>query len=433
MHSPESSDNFKEPTKPGPYKRTVQDRERPSERELIEQVFTEDNLKQLGLEDYVTLLRTFPSDLVTHVTRHGFRDHTGHPYHTAGMGELHHGLEQMLEDGLLKSNLARNIEGGIDVDSLEHVIGLRGCRTKRQALSRLASLVAKHKDGLSPWYPDRAAVHVATGADVANSYYGAEAGNESFVIYPGTLLVAEGRIGSGHFGNATGGAHNDMWWYPRNPDGVSLDAGILFLPADAQVDPETGSRYRSDAAEPGVQHDGQDLSPPLAEQTIPSRDYWETYFNAHPEQRPSKLVYYHGEDPTTTLHEWLAEQRIPIEAHDQLDLREMFPDHFLAERGLDTRPGQTAFVEQAQRVIAEYFADETPENLERMVYEDLGAGKSLASIATNMGYDDPREIAAPLVERGFIAQEDVIAQTYSLTESGDERLKQLQTSLKNTG
>ena len=41
-----------------------------------------------------------------------------------------------------------------------------------------------------------------------------------------------------------------------------------------------------------------------AKDSINSEEFWENYFLEHPEQRPSKVVFYEGGDPTKALENW---------------------------------------------------------------------------------------------------------------------------------
>lgn len=41
-----------------------------------------------------------------------------------------------------------------------------------------------------------------------------------------------------------------------------------------------------------------------AKDTISSEEYWKNYFSKDPDNKPSKIVYYEGEDPTEALDEW---------------------------------------------------------------------------------------------------------------------------------
>ena len=40
------------------------------------------------------------------------------------------------------------------------------------------------------------------------------------------------------------------------------------------------------------------------DKTVTSVEYWENYFDEHPDTKPSKIVYYTGGDPTQALQQW---------------------------------------------------------------------------------------------------------------------------------
>ena len=42
----------------------------------------------------------------------------------------------------------------------------------------------------------------------------------------------------------------------------------------------------------------------VAENAVKSENFWEEYFKEHPEQKPSKIVYYSGNNPTDALYDW---------------------------------------------------------------------------------------------------------------------------------
>jgi len=77
--------------------------ELPYSKEDIVQNFTEEHLASLSTEDYVDLLRRFPGEMLTHVTRHGIRDHADLFTHTKGVGEFSDTLNTVLDKKELKS------------------------------------------------------------------------------------------------------------------------------------------------------------------------------------------------------------------------------------------------------------------------------------------------------------------------------------------
>lgn len=112
------------------------------------------------------------------------------------------------------------------------------------------SIVGKNK------YADKTAVHLAAES-VADSLYGGEHGNELFAIFPADFIASQHA-----FAFNTGESNwtftkpcpelnwNDVSVWPKKfGGGISLDAGVTFLPKSILVDPETGSRYVSEERE----------------------------------------------------------------------------------------------------------------------------------------------------------------------------------------
>ena len=75
----------------------------PYNREDITKYFNEDNLSKMSLQEYELLLKRFPSEVVTHVTRQGVRDHTGHMWHHGGLDKHSNGFVDIVKDGRIRS------------------------------------------------------------------------------------------------------------------------------------------------------------------------------------------------------------------------------------------------------------------------------------------------------------------------------------------
>ena len=130
--------------------------------EDITKYFSEEHLASLSLEDYKTLLKRFPSEMVAHVTRQGIRDHTGMVYHLAGAGEYVDGFMKMLEDGRLRSPLGVHLAEKEKMDAVSKFLNLSGFKNKEDALDYVNSLTNENVQGESGSYTDRMAVHFAT-------------------------------------------------------------------------------------------------------------------------------------------------------------------------------------------------------------------------------------------------------------------------------
>ena len=213
----------------------------PHTKEEIIKYFNEEHLASLSLEEYALLMRRFPGEMVTHVTRQGVRDHIGHMFHTVDQGKYVSGFTRMLTDGRLRSPLGVSLlEGAKDAAIAKH-LQLDHCKTKKEAMDELAALVGDRSQENPGSYVDLAAIHFAA-EEVADSYYGSETGNEIFVAYPSALVAAQYYF-NGTLTEASGDYWNDQWVWANEERGIDLDAGIVFIPRDAKVDRKTGSRY----------------------------------------------------------------------------------------------------------------------------------------------------------------------------------------------
>jgi hypothetical protein len=104
----------------------------------------------------------------------------------------------------------------------------------------------------APKYPDETAVHFAAQL-VADGYYGGESGNEIFFVYPSDTLASQHNFAFNGWEKdftqpQSETKWNDVFVWPNTLDnpGIPVDAGFVFLPESAQVDPQTGSKYASE-------------------------------------------------------------------------------------------------------------------------------------------------------------------------------------------
>ena len=212
-------------------------------KEDIEKYFSEDNLASLSTEEYILLLKRFPSEMVTHVTRQGIRDHIGLMYHTAGDGEYANGFKSIIDDGRLRSPLGVYLVEEEKDKAVAKFLGLESAKTKDDALKNLNTMTDPVQ-GESGSFVDRMAIHFAT-EEVADAYYGSEKGNEIFITYPSAHIASQYYF-QGQLNQAAGGYWNDQWVWANEEKGISLNAGIVFIPEEASVDKITGSRYELD-------------------------------------------------------------------------------------------------------------------------------------------------------------------------------------------
>ncbi len=398
-------------------------------KEDISRYFNEEYLTSLSLEEYEILMQRFPSNMITHVTRQGVRDHIGMNEHSAGQGDFHNGFTNILEDkkrlisplGVkIKEeektrSLTKYLENILDLDgkqqkyiqesSLVDVLGSSKVPTLESYRNEALNDLDKFLDGKLGGYHqnayfDSSAIHFAA-EQVADYFYGAESGNEIFFTFPGNFLASQYYFDYKNLVKDNNDLKwNDRWIWEKEERGISLDAGVVFIPGKTQVDKETGSKYMLDKNKNPILNQnyidiannfvGSDnfkefsekvlsaynkrsaneneqiksfmmelmnefgiLSEELrevlisyhflnshliykelkekngyddpfhscnyltiekltefsllyikSENTITSKEYWDNYFKMHPEQKPSKIVYYEESDPTIALNEW---------------------------------------------------------------------------------------------------------------------------------
>lgn len=214
----------------------------------ISALFSEEHLASLSLDEYVLLLKRFPSHMVAHVTRQGIRDHLGHMYHSAGENEYSDSFLRMLRDGRLRSPLGVYLADEAKELALAEFLQLDTLTTKEEAWENLTNLMEPEE------YSDRMAVHFAT-EEVADMYYGSERGNEIFVTYPSAFIASQYYF-NGQLSESGGGYWNDQWVWANEEHGLDLDAAVVFIPSDTKVDSKTGSRYQMDESlSPIVNHE----------------------------------------------------------------------------------------------------------------------------------------------------------------------------------
>lgn len=238
-------------------------REAGYEEEDVKRYFTEENLSSLDLDDYALLLSRFPSEMATHVTRQGVRDHTSMDEHRAGMGEYSDGFVKILEDGRLRSLVSKLLAS----EDREETIGeffkwlveqtrLHNSWIKVSDREIIENVIEKEKRGVDDWqseqedefiyntnsgsYSDRSALHLARGV-VMDSCYGGEEKNEAFFAYPVGHFFAEHQFQNKGMDNID--KNNDTWLWTKENKGLSVNAALVFLPKSTPVDPETGSKY----------------------------------------------------------------------------------------------------------------------------------------------------------------------------------------------
>ena len=436
----------------------------PLSNEEKRELLTPEVLSSLSMEEYTALWRRLNPHFLSHVTRQGFRDHYGMMSHSGGREVFHDGLVGVLADKkMLRPPMA--ISNGLlarDEDSIRTYLEgwVLQAENKDDADERLfASL--NNSLAAAPNYPDKTAVHFAAQT-VLDGFYGGEKNTEVFFLYPSDFLASQHDFTfNGSEKDFTQPQSDDTWndvfvWPPTvNDPGISIDAGVVFLPTNAPVDAATGSKYDSkivtvekgekkemvedekfvnqfiqwaasltegapllasfkehyrNTSEPNKKRQfydvlrnelavlgfcGEavaDLSSTIAkrlymvgrlqldqstdleeemrelirqsganwkraENTISSKEYWETYFTQHPEQRPKHVVYYDG-DPTGAVYKWQQENNIGRADVSKTEGKLLgFDDRQVTDMKHDPRAykGYDEMVAMGKKIIAEHY------------------------------------------------------------------------------
>lgn len=212
-------------------------------------------LAELSTDEYIALWRRLNPHFLSHVTRQGFRDHNAMVYHSAGLQEFHDGLTSVLRDQkLLRPPMA--VRDGLlarDESSIRKFLEdwTLQAEDEEEAKKRLNTQL-NHTLATAPNYPDKTAVHFAAQI-VADGYYGGEKSNEVFFLYPSDVLASQHDYAFNGWEKdftkpQSETKWNDVFIWPstlENP-GIPVDAGVVFLPENTPVDPQTGSKYASE-------------------------------------------------------------------------------------------------------------------------------------------------------------------------------------------
>lgn len=338
----------------------------------VRETFSQEKMVGYSVDDIIFLLKRFHGGILTHVVKQGVRDHTSEGGNIQGKGSFFSGLDGILTSGRLKSPLGAAMCDGMTEEAVAKLLKIDEARSLEEALKGLERYVGYNarfsgRFGDGYLYSNIASLHAATDF-VADDMYGAESGNVPFFIFPSDFIASNYlHIGPiSQTSDTVNDRHNDVWIWGDNFDtGINMHTGILFLPADVNVDTATGSKYALDENRvPITQHeevallmnwvrereshshtdlppkfdlfckdpellgciDSKDYYDPLMykieaedliqrkliqyghmykkpQSTTSSREYWESYFKNNPSRRPSKVVYYSGL-PNEALQAW---------------------------------------------------------------------------------------------------------------------------------
>lgn len=315
----------------------------PLEKEQKRELLKFDNLAKLSTREYLDLWKGLNPYYLSHATRQGYRDHAGMAYHTAGLGEfqdgfrkivggdgrLHSAWEMATGEGMMQvkdANVVRKYFKTTGALTDEKLDGIHDEDLDNNALASIlggAHGVLSKPDG---YWQDRTSVHFMANA-VGSEKYGGESGNEVFFVYPADVLasqcysstglaITENAQNRGKVPWQSAGDHNDSFVMPRE-NGIPLDAGLVFLPKNILVNPENGSKYLKYDEENPVYADEKN--------GVRAEEYWEKYFEEHPEARPAHVVYYDGA-PQEAVNDLLEKEGIVLGGAGDLNNGETYYD-----------------------------------------------------------------------------------------------------------
>jgi hypothetical protein len=261
--------------------------------EKLREVFDLEKIKSLSTEAYIELLKKYPSDMLTHVTRQGVRDHAGTIWHKSGLNERANGFMDLLESGAIKSTLGRDMEGVSFDEMVRKFCKLDDVQDRFSACEKIRANLENTSIHTNS-FADRSSVHFASSV-VMDRMYGGETGNEIFFVLPSVTAASNNKY-SGRIEDGSLDQNNDVWVYADPEKGVELDTGFCFIPKDAKVSPENGSLYEDGGS--------------LAHSPIRSEEYWEGYFKKVG-KKPKHIIYYDSSSsPTDALYAWEAQNGI---------------------------------------------------------------------------------------------------------------------------
>ncbi|MCL2860165.1 MAG: hypothetical protein FWF46_06385 [Oscillospiraceae bacterium] len=284
---------------------------------------SEEYLSSLSMGDYIANLGRLPGDVLTHVTRQGIRDHTGMFWHSAGGGENSDGFKGILQRGKLLTALQGKIERGMDLPQalgrgyMLPQLGDKNIYSTREEMLYLLDEVMENPNnepssigGAFGNLFDETSVHFGVKG-VLDNYYGGEKGNEIFLVFPQAMATQTEYQGTLFEESDIYSNRNDIGLLPKDGKGIPIEAGLIFIPKNARVDPQTGSKYKIiDGKGKSIADDEEKFSRQyeLAENTISSQEYWENYIKNNCQGLQLKVVYYDAKDePTEALQKFLIE------------------------------------------------------------------------------------------------------------------------------
>ncbi len=285
-----------------------------------------ETLSQMTLDNYLVLLKRLSGEAFYHATRYGVRENTFMSTgggHDINKGEFVNNLVPLLKDKKINSMTSTVIkEQKINLND-KSIIELA------EEGNSVDNIVEKVMNQYASMYNlDRESAHFSYAKDL-HSMYGAEKDYKFYFYYPIEYILhndfyqktreSQITLGMSNYRNKAGiqQQYNDFEIFNFG-QGVPIDAGILCISSDVEVDSETGSQYVIKNGKPELDEDGNFKKP---SKTISSQEYWENFFTNNPEIKPSKIIYndfgtYSTED-NEDLEKWADSKNIHYQSEDK--------------------------------------------------------------------------------------------------------------------
>jgi len=207
-----------------------------------------EKVENLTLVEYLQRLKADRGRYLGNIVHQGVRDHRGMDDHVVGLGEYDRELELIIKSGSLISSVGKVLKNEQKIAQIADEIRMKVIAGVPLEAAVDDCLYTKYQAGADTLQgvSDALAVHASTNF-IIDAHYGAETGNESFIIFPEKVVLKDKVF----FGRAVDTSksrttqHNDVYLWPQKevPNELKINGAILFLPRDNKVDKNTGSTY----------------------------------------------------------------------------------------------------------------------------------------------------------------------------------------------
>jgi hypothetical protein len=291
----------------------------PEERDIY---LSTEAMEKMNLDDYLILTKRLSQEAFYHVTRYGVRENTFMSTgggHNMGKGEFVNNLIPLLKDGRIKDCTTTVLSNKERTQSMVNEEFIKEQKESGKSVEEVVEEILNNYG--TDYFLDTESSHFSYGEE-KHRMYGGENNYQFYFYYPVEYILqndfyhstreSQITIGKGYSHNQPGikQQYNDFEIFNFG-EGVPINAGILCITGDIKVDPKTGSQYLLENGKPVFDESGEFKKP---EKTVSSQDYWENYFNSHPDLKPSKILYsnyytYAGKE-NPELENWAKSKKI---------------------------------------------------------------------------------------------------------------------------